>query len=116
MCRAELCVTPAILAERFAMVAEADGCLRGYVEVSIKDGDCHLEKLFVAPEAMGCGIGAQLLGIAIDYAKQQHAREMVIEADPDAVPFYHRFGAIHAGHTKSGSVPGRTLPRLLLRL
>jgi hypothetical protein len=39
-----------------------------------------------------------------------------IEADPDAVRFYQRMGARLAGSAASGSIPGRTLPRLILDL
>jgi hypothetical protein len=41
---------------------------------------------------------------------------MVIEADPDAVGFYRRLGAVDYGTAPSGSIPGRLIPRLKLRL
>lgn len=36
--------------------------------------------------------------------------------DPDAVPFYEAMGARHAGAVPSGSIPGRMLPLMELRL
>jgi hypothetical protein len=44
------------------------------------------------------------------------ADRMVIEADPDAAPFYRRIGAKDCGLVPSGSIPGRMLPKLLKAL
>jgi hypothetical protein len=41
---------------------------------------------------------------------------MIIEADPDAAPFYRLMGARHTGFAPSQSIPGRMLPRLLMEL
>jgi hypothetical protein len=41
---------------------------------------------------------------------------MVIEADPDAAPFYRKMGAKHCGFAPSGSIPGRVLPKLVKEL
>jgi hypothetical protein len=41
---------------------------------------------------------------------------MTIDADPGAVPFYERMGAVPAGLVPSGSIPGRFLPRLVVAL
>lgn len=41
------------------------------------------------------------------------ADELIIEADPDAAPFYKRMGAEDAGLVQSGSITGRLLPKLI---
>jgi hypothetical protein len=41
---------------------------------------------------------------------------MIIEADPDAAPFYRRLGARDAGLAPSGSIAGRMLPKLVVEL
>nr|WP_211354784.1 hypothetical protein [Stackebrandtia albiflava] len=38
------------------------------------------------------------------------------DADPGAEPFYRRMGAVRIGEAPSGSVPGRVLPRMTVRL
>ena len=40
----------------------------------------------------------------------------MIEADPDAAPFYRRMGAQDVGLAPSGSIPGRMLPKLVKEL
>ena len=39
-----------------------------------------------------------------------------IEADPNALGFYQAMGASQIGEAPSGSIPGRTLPVLLVTL
>lgn len=113
-CRDELTVTPAMIANRFARVMIDDGASVGYVEVSDEDGEFHLEKLFVGPDVMRRGLGAQLLSAAIGYVRSAQGSCLTIAADPGAVPFYCRNGAVRAGEVASGSIPGRTLPLLHL--
>lgn len=36
----------------------------------------------------------------------------MIDADPNAEPFYRAMGAVRIGATPSGSIPGRELPLL----
>lgn len=40
-------------------------------------------------------------------------RQLTVDADPDAAPFYRRMGARDDGQAASGSIPGRLLPRLV---
>ena len=99
-CRAELTVHPHDL-ERGRVRVAVDGELLGFSGVI--DGD--LEWLFVAPDAMGRGVGAALLDDAC--AGQSVLR---VEADPHAAGFYERMGARRIGEVESGSIPGRALP------
>jgi GNAT superfamily N-acetyltransferase len=61
---------------------------------------------------MGLGVGKALFAWAISSAKNLGARQMTIDADPGAVGFYKRMGAVEHGSAQSGSIPGRVLPRL----
>ena len=81
-------------------------------QISVEGDRVWLEKLFVDPGAMGRGIGRALFTWAIDAARERGGRVLVIEADPQAVPFYQRLGAVPAGHAPSASIPGRALPVL----
>lgn len=113
-CRAELTLSADNLAG--LTVAERDGKIVGVAEISLGGATAHLEKLFVEPTLLRGGVGRVLFEWAKTTAAASGAARMVIEADPDAVPFYRRLGARDDGFAPSGSVPGRLLPRLVLDL
>jgi GNAT superfamily N-acetyltransferase len=116
-CRAELSFDPGDLkSSRIAVAARGDDVL-GVAQVRMIAADeADLAKLFVEPAAMRGGVGQALFGWARDAARALGAARMVIDADPDAVPFYRRLGARDAGLAPSGSIAGRMLPRLVLEL
>lgn len=114
-CRAELTIGPGDLGD-LLRVADQDGAPAGIVQLSREVNDCHLEKLFVDPPFIGQGVGALLMQWAIETTRQQGASRLIIEADPGAASFYRRFGAVDAGLAPSASIPGRSLPQLVLHL
>lgn len=115
-CRAELTLSDADFATSSLQVAVEGSQVMGVAQVVV-DGDmADLAKLFVAPEALRSGAGRRLFDWAAGEARKRGAQWMWIEADPDAAPFYRRMGAIDDGMAPSGSIPGRVLPRLKLRL
>ena len=85
--------------------------LRRKVAGAVVDAHKALE-----PARLGEGTGKMLYVWACRFAQGLGARELVIEADPDAAPFYRHMGAEPAGEAESGSIPGRFLPRLVHRL
>jgi GNAT superfamily N-acetyltransferase len=115
-CRAELTLTAADFAHSLLQVAVDDGTVTGMVQVVVNGENADLAKLFIAPRALRAGVGGQLLDWAAETARERGARTLWIEADPDAAAFYRRKGAIDAGTAPSGSIPGRFLPRLQLKL
>ena len=115
-CRAELTLHPADLQSTHLQAAAAETALVGLVQIKVVGQDADLLKLFVEPGRLKSGVGRMLLGWATARARSLHALRMIIEADPDAVPFYQRMGAHLAGSAASGSIPGRRLPRLILDL
>jgi len=115
-CKAELEITPQILAEDDAVLAEDASGLAGVAQVSHASEESHLEKLFVDPDRFGEGIGRKLFSWAVDKARRHGAKELVIDSDPDAVAFYEAMGARQTGFAPSGSIPGRKLPQLRLKL
>jgi len=95
--------------------------LRGTVHVGVAHvvfcgSVAELDKLFVEPSAMQTGVGRRLLVSAMETARQAGASELMIVADPGAVPFYHALGAKAAGLQPPASPEGRALPRLVLEL
>lgn len=115
-CRAELTLAPRDLETSRIQIAESDGKIVGVVQVSVAGTEASLEKLFVEPDVLRSGAGRRLFAWAVEAAREQGARTLTIEADPDAAPFYRRMGACDDGFALSGSIPGRLLPRLKVDL
>jgi GNAT superfamily N-acetyltransferase len=115
-CRRELTLTASIMQGSFFKVAEIDGDLAGLAQVTANDELAELDKLFVEPTRLRSGAGRALFEWAKAMARDAGATTLVIEADPDASGFYRRMGAVDDGTAPSGSIPGRLLPRLTLKL
>jgi GNAT superfamily N-acetyltransferase len=115
-CRKELTLTSAAIMSSTVQVAELDGRLTGVAEVKSSGEVAQLEKLFVEPSMLRNGTGRKLFDWATATARTAGARALVIEADPDAVEFYRRMGAVDDGLVPSGSIQGRFIPRLNLLL
>ncbi|MEL6875681.1 MAG: GNAT family N-acetyltransferase, partial [Pseudomonadota bacterium] len=115
-CRAELTLGPENCRSPDLIVAERNGTMVGMAEIAVDDQECQLDKLLVDPDQQTGGVGKQLLHWAADRARELGQSEMIIESDPEAEGFYKHCGAIPAGTVPSGSIAGRTLPRLILPL
>lgn len=115
-CRLELTLLPDDLEGSSVQVAVDGNGVAGVVQVHVHGEDADLAKLFIAPNAMRAGIGRKLFDWAANAAREHGARWLWIEADPDAAGFYRRMGAMDDGVVPSGSIPGRVLPRLKLKL
>lgn len=115
-CVAELTLTPADLRDTPMRVAEDDDGIAGVVQISVDGTEAELEKLFVDPARLRTGAGRVLFDWAAKTARGLGAERLIIDADPDAAPFYRRMGARDVGTAPSGSIPGRVLPRLALDL
>lgn len=112
-CTDELGVRPAALADPAQVwrVAEDDGRVIGlYGMTPINQDDAEMDALFVEPDAIGTGVGRQLIEDAIREARQRDYDRIVIQGDPNAEGFYLAIGAKRAGERESGSIPGRFLP------
>lgn len=92
-------------------VRERQGCR--VAQVKVNGGEADLVKLFVEPTMLRGGVGMQLFHWATSEATALGAYRLLIEADPDAAPFYRRMGAKDCGYAPSGSIPGRMLPKLV---
>ncbi len=112
----ELTVTENDLVNDEVAIAVTDGDMLGLVQVSASDGACYLEKLFVDPDHLGCGVGKAMFKWSVVVAHHTGCNEMIVEADPQAVQFYIKVGCIPAGNAPSASISGRTLPRLIFPL
>jgi GNAT superfamily N-acetyltransferase len=115
-CRKELTIEPCDLRSTSIAVAEKNSKIVGVAQIKVVGSEADLLKLFVEPTTLRGGIGRTLFAWATDQARSRGANRLVIEADPDAVPFYRRMGAENCGLAPSGSIAGRMLPKLIKEL
>jgi GNAT superfamily N-acetyltransferase len=88
-------------------VAEAGGVEIGWVSLERKDDVWWLGDLWVVPEWIGRGVGSHLFRQAASFAREQGAKALEWEAEPNSVGFYAKMGAIH--RRDGTSEWGRTL-------
>jgi GNAT superfamily N-acetyltransferase len=115
-CSAELTVTKSDISNSMVEIADRGGWPVGMAQLRI-DGDVAvLEKLFVDPAAMRQGIGRRLLAWAKCKALRRGATHMVVVSDPNAIDFYRGLGGELECMVPSGSIAGRSIPRLRFSL
>jgi len=73
-------------------VAEADGKPVGMIALE-ETSPPEIGHLWVHPEAQGRGVGSRLLDHLKSSAREMGLTELLIVADPNAVPFYEKRGA-----------------------
>jgi GNAT superfamily N-acetyltransferase len=110
-------VTPDAIEAGYTTVAEAeDGSLLGVCQI---DPDGHggtLDLLFIAPEAIGSGVGRALFEHAKDQLRARGETVMTILSDPYAEPAYLHMGARRVAMRPSDVFKGRELPWLEVAL
>jgi GNAT superfamily N-acetyltransferase len=113
--RGELTITPQqIETGRVLAAVGEDGRLLGMASVAPlpQEGEYDLVHMFVDVGVMNIGAGRALFFAAAARARAKGATRLVIAAEPNAVEFYRRMGALDAGQVPSDSLPGRLLPLL----
>jgi predicted N-acetyltransferase YhbS len=115
-CRAAMTLKVEAIERQPHYVAEADGTLLGFYGLEPEEGGVGLDYLFVAPEAIGQGVGRALWEHAVATARRLGHACLVVVSDPNAEGFYRRMGARPAGARPSELQPGRYLPVLRLPL
>jgi GNAT superfamily N-acetyltransferase len=107
----ELIVHEADLERMTVIVGERDGHPVAFASVDLDAVEPELVALFVAPEALGTGLGRSLLEASRAVARERGVAALVVESDPNAEAFYRSQGAAPAGERRSPST-GRMLPLL----
>ncbi|WP_028582135.1 GNAT family N-acetyltransferase [Desulfogranum japonicum] len=122
----ELTITPEYINQNDVVVYEVNGSLVGYysivelqddLEVSgiiIKKG-FWLEHMFIEPQTIGKGIGAQLFNHLRLRCLKRGIAELGILSDPHAKGFYEKMGCIYLIEYPS-TIKNRTTPYLVLKL
>ena len=112
-----LTITPEFIADNEVYTASLIDEIAGFYALIGSGAKMTLDHLWVLPSQIGGGIGRQLFNHAIEVARQLGATEVEIEADPNAVAFYERMGAIRVGENvyELEGQP-RRLPLLVYRI
>lgn len=116
--RDALTLSPLWISQHPTHVAEIGGQTAGFFALLADSGSWKLEHFWVAPEAMGQGVGRSMLAHAMAVAKQMGARELIIDSDPNAEGFYRTCGAIRIGSIPAPieGAPQREIPVLRLEV
>lgn len=115
-CRDELSLTEQDLETTSVAVLEIEGKPAGVGQIDHQGDWAEVDKLFIAPGAIGTGAGRVLWNWCVETARSGGATTLKIVADPGAAPFYEHMGAKPDGSAPSGSIPGRELPCLRFAL
>jgi len=109
-----LTMRPEFIAANVAYSAIEDHRAVGFCLLTTESDGMHLDHLWIAPHAMGRGIGRALFEHAVEEIRRLGHRTLKIEADPNAEGFYARMGARRVGEAVT-EIEGRRreLPLLL---
>ncbi|MDN7431024.1 GNAT family N-acetyltransferase [Burkholderia sp. AU45388] len=111
--QSDLTILPETIEGAIGYVAESAESIIGFwVRASVDSDRPTPGWLFVHPDHMGRGIARALWEAVRTEAAARGIKSFVIEADPNAAPFYLTLGAEKIGEKESSVVPGRFFPIL----
>jgi GNAT superfamily N-acetyltransferase len=112
-----LTIPPEFIEQNETYVAFLDDVPVGFCAISIEDKKASVEHLWVLPDHMDKGIGAELFKHMLSKCREMRVRVLEIESDPNAQGFYERMGAKKVAEVV-GEVDGqpRILPLLEINL
>lgn len=111
----DLTVTPAAIKTHQVWILQEDKKILGFHQVKLGD-TAWLEDLWLEPEAIGKGYGRLLWEHAVSIARAAGAWGMEFNAEPFAMGFYEKMGAVQVGVTPSRFIPGRKLPLMRIQV
>nr|WP_136252538.1 GNAT family N-acetyltransferase [Ningiella ruwaisensis] len=118
-CKEELSISPGEFHNsKFQFrVMEYENRIIGYYAVCHLDSNTYeLDALFVEPVFIGKGVGNQLIDHAKSLVTQRGGTKIILQAEPNAEPFYLKAGANIVGKKESQSIRGRYLSLLEIDL
>jgi len=111
----DLTVTSSAIKTHAVWILEEDDEILGFYQVKLGD-PAWLEDLWLEPQVIGKGYGRQLWEHALSTAREGGGWAMEFNAEPFAMGFYERMGAVQVGETPSRFFPGRKLPLMRVPL
>ncbi len=115
-CRAELTFSPADVERRRFVVADLGGLVAGFYSVDGEPPVGELGNMWVRPGEIGTGLGRVMWQDAMAVAAAAGFEYLEISAEPNAEGFYLKMGAERIGAMPSGSIPGRMLPLMRVKV
>jgi len=112
--RTELTVLAEDISSKPMFVGTVDEEIVGFYALEPSGTSWKLDNLWVLPEFMHRGIGRTLLVHALQTAARGGAVEVIVDADPNAEPFYVKCGGVRRAEL-AAAIPGspaRTRPQL----
>ena len=88
-----IAVTPAFLASAITWILASESETIGYYSLVEKPDAMYLDKLFIEPVFIRRGYGRVLWDHAMATARERGHASVMIEADPNAAPFYAAMGS-----------------------
>lgn len=79
----------AVLADRYTLVAEADGLIVGFTDL---ESDGHIDRFFVHADFQGQGVGRMMLAELVAEAMRLCVCRLYAEVSVTARPFFERHG------------------------
>jgi len=113
-----LAVSPQDIASNPTFVAEVENEVVGFYSLVIRSEVSDLDHLWVSPKFTHRGIGRALLAHAVNSARLAGMSTIVIDADPNAEPFYVACGALRQCVVAApiAGNPARFRPQLSLQV
>ena len=115
-CQAELTFRPDEIRPRRMVVAESAGRVLGFYSLDGDPPEGELGNMWVEPGSIGTGLGRRLWQHAMETAQTAGFESLRLDAEPAAEGFYRAMGAERIAESPSGSIPGRMLPSMRIRL
>ena len=116
-CRDELTITEACLAQgEYWVASDHSLCGCACLVTNIQQCTGEVQAFFVDPLYQRQGVGQLLWQTLHQRATDLKLTTLTLDADPAAVPFYHKLGFSTYTEVPSGSIPGRMLPQMRFAL
>jgi GNAT superfamily N-acetyltransferase len=112
----QLAVTAESLERWFTFVAQVDGEVVAFRQVSPETCPWEFQAPWVAPQHMRRGVGRALVRHAAEHARARGQTVLAVDADPHAEPFYLRCGVGVVGQVPAPieGRPARVRPQLVV--
>ena len=117
-CVEELTITPQDLKQAEFVGLDRDGQLVGIgaLVVDKPNGQGEIRTMFVDANHGGTGIGLTIMQELLRKAGRHELEMLHLSSEPLSADFYAGFGFVVVGKERSGSIAGRFLPKMELRL
>ncbi|OUR96911.1 hypothetical protein A9Q84_11285 [Halobacteriovorax marinus] len=113
-CRAYLFIDDDYISNWPVIVAEHDKNIIGFLSLKTVDSENRLDNLWIEPKFINCGYGRRLFEQGIVEAKALGWESFRLAAEPGAVAFYEKMGAVVIGKVQSRLKKDLFLPHMEL--